>query len=381
MAALTDRPAPTVAPPTRENLIARAMALHQQALRFEDDHKYDDAVKCMLKALTFGPQIPEIHLELGLFLLRRGEFGPGLLEYEWRWKLKERQGRVPRFGVPQWNGMRIPEGRIVLHADQGAGDKIQFCRYISMVAERCREVFVTSVPATAKLLRNVKGVTQVISNLQELPRVDAYCTMSSLPLAFGTTLETIPGKMPYLEAEPEKVSEWKSLIDSKVPEGNIRVGISWAGSALHIKDKWRSTRLAQWKGILDVPGVSFISLQKQVPDVDKALLASESRIIDLTDRLGDFSDTAALIRNLDLVISVDTSVVHLAGALGKPAWVLLQWVPDWRWLLEREDSPWYPTLRLFRQDTRDDYSGPLRRIAENLRAVIAGDRARMEPGQ
>ncbi len=276
--------------------------------------------------------------------------------------------------------MRLPQGRIVLHADQGAGDKIQFARYIPMVAERCKEVYITCTPATASLLRNIKGVTAVVSDLRKLPPVDVFCTMSSLPLVFDARLDNIPGAVPYLAAEPEKVSAWKSRIDQMAPSGNLRVGLSWAGSAEHVKDKWRSTRLEQWTNVLDVPGVSFISLQKQVPEADRAALASEKRLIDLTPEMGDFSDTAALIQNLDLVLSVDTSVVHLAGALAKPAWVLLQWVPDWRWLLEREDSPWYPTMRLFRQEVRDDYSRPLQRIADDLRVMAGGNASRRSAG-
>ncbi|HTK83803.1 MAG TPA: glycosyltransferase family 9 protein [Patescibacteria group bacterium] len=367
MTALSNKQAQAAPVSAPNQAVAQAYVLHQQAVMLEDEHQYEEAIACMLKALTLGPQIPEIHLEMALLLLRRGEFGPGLLEYEWRWRLKERANRLPRFGVPQWNGMRLPRGRIVLHADQGAGDKVQFCRYIPMVAERCREVFVTSAPSTAKLLQGVKGVTAVTTDIRKLPPVDVFCTLSSLPLVFDTRVDNIPDTVPYLSVEPEKVSTWKSRLDQCVPAGSLRVGISWAGSAEHIKDKWRSTRLEQWSDVLGVPDVAFISLQKEVPEADRLPLASENRLIDFTSELGDFSDTAALIQNLDLVLSVDTSVTHLAGALGKPAWVLLQWVPDWRWLMDREDSPWYPTMRLYRQEVKDDYSRPLQRIAHNLR--------------
>jgi hypothetical protein len=212
-----------------------------------------------------------------------------------------------------------------------------------------------------------------------MPVVDVFCPLSTLPLIFGTTLETIPGNVPYLKADSARASAWKARLEEKCPAGHLRVGISWAGNPTHVKDKWRSTRLDQWNDIFGVSGVSFISLQKQLPDTDRARLASESRVIDLTSEIGDFSDTAALIENLDLVIAVDTSVVHLAGALAKPTWVLLQWVPDWRWLLDREDSPWYPTLRLFRQIKKDDYTGSLRRVADELRALVAGDRTRLKP--
>ena len=298
-----------------------------------------------------------MHLELGRFLMRRGEFRPGLTEFERHWRLKGRVNGVPRLPVSQWNGMRLPGGRILLVADQGAGDAVQFARYIPLVAERCREVILAAPPELADLLRSAKGLTRVVTRYEDVGSVDVFCILSSLPFLLGTTLETIPGSVPYLTVDAARGAAWKARLDARTPPGLPRVGIAWAGNPAHPGDRWRSTRLAAWKPLLDVSGVSFISLQKWVPERDRGSVASASRLIDLTDGRDDFADTAALVQALDLVVSVDTSIAHIAGALAKRAWVLLARLPDWRWLLDREDSPWYPTLRLFRQDAPDRWDG------------------------
>ena len=267
--------------------------------------------------------------------------------------------------------MRLPRGRILLVADQGAGDAIQFARYIPLVAERCREVVLAAPPELADLLRSAKGVTRVVTRYENVGFVDVFCILSSVPFLLGTTLDTIPAIVPYLTVDAARVAEWKARLDARTPPGLPRVGIAWAGNPTHPDDQRRSTRLAAWKPLLDVPGVSFISLQKWVPKRDRGFVASASRLIDLTDGRDDFADTAALVQALDLVVSVDTSIAHIAGALAKRAWILLARLPDWRWLLDREDSPWYPTLQLFRQDAPDRWAGPLQRVAARLRADLA----------
>jgi hypothetical protein len=203
-----------------------------------------------------------------------------------------------------------------------------------------------------------------------------FCPLSVLPLVFGTTLETIPRTVPYLAADGRSVRAWNRLLAATTRPGELRVGIAWAGNPDHPLDRWRSTRLAQWRPILNVAGVSFVSLQKRVRDRDRAGLKVSRQLIDLTDRLDDFADAAALMHNLDLVISVDTSAIHLAGALGKPGWLLLPWLADSRWLIERDDSPWYSTVHLFRQQTRDQWDDVIRRVAARLRLLVAERRRR-----
>lgn len=321
-----------------------------------------------------APRMSLLRRELGRFLMRRGEFRSGLTEFERHWRLKGRVPGVPRLPVARWNGMPLTRGRILLVADQGAGDTVQFARYIPLVASRCSEVVLAAPPETAELLASAKGVTRVVTRYEDIGRVDAFCILSSLPFLLGTTLETIPATVPYLTVDRSRVAAWKATLDSRTPPGLPRVGIAWAGDPSHPGDRWRSTRLAAWQSLLDVPGVSFISLQKWVPKQDRGSVAT-SGVFDLTDGRDDFADTAALIQALDLVVSVDTSIAHIAGALAKPAWVLLARVPDWRWLLDRDDSPWYPTLRLFRQDVPDRWDDPLQRIAASLRADLAAHSA------
>jgi hypothetical protein len=351
---------------------SRALRLHRRALRLERGHQLDEALACQLEATSAAPKMPLMHVELGRFLMRRGEFRPGLLEFERHWRLKGRVNGVPRLPVSPWNGMRLPRGRILLVADQGAGDTIQFARYIPLVAERCREVVLAAPPELADLLRSAEGVPRVVTRYQDAGSIDVFCILSSLPLLLGTTLETIPRTVPYLTVDSARGAAWKARLDARTPPGMPRVGIAWAGNPAHPGDRWRSTRLAAWQPLLDVPGVSFISLQKRVPARDRGFVASTSRVIDLTDGRDDFADTAALVQAVDLVVSVDTSIAHIAGALAKRAWILLARLPDWRWLLDREDSPWYPTLELFRQDAPDRWDGPLQRVATRLRADPAG---------
>ena len=359
----------------------RALRLHRRALRLERGHQLDEALACQLEATSAAPRMPLMHLELGRFLMRRGEFRPGLTEFERHWRLKGRVNGVPRLPISAWNGMRLPRGRILLVADQGAGDAIQFARYIPLVAERCREVVLAAAPELADLLRSAKGLTRVVTRYEHIGSVDVFCILSSLPFLLGTTLETIPANAPYLTVDAARRAAWKARLDARTPPGLPRVGIAWAGNPAHPDDRWRSTRLAAWQPLLDVPGVSFISLQKRVPKRDRGFMASASRVIDLTDGRDDFADTAALVQALDLVVSVDTSIAHIAGALAKRAWILLARLPDWRWLLDREDSPWYPTLQLFRQDAPDRWDGPLRRVAARLRAdLAAGPRESSTPG-
>jgi Glycosyltransferase family 9 (heptosyltransferase) len=348
----------------------KALRLHRRALRLEREHRLDEALACQIEATSMAPRMSLMHRELGRFLMRRGEFRPGLTAFERHSRLKGRVPGVPRLPVARWNGLPLPRGRILLVADQGAGDMVQFARYIPLVSKRCREVVLAAPPELAELLGSAKGVTKVITRYEDIGHVDAYCILSSLPFVLGTTLETIPANAPYLTVDRARVAAWRAKLDSRTAPGLPRVGIAWAGDPAHPDDRWRSTRLAAWDSVLDVRGVSFISLQKWMPTRDRGFAAA-SRLIELTDGRDDFADTAALIQALDLIVSVDTSIAHIAGALAKPAWVLLARLPDWRWLLNREDSPWYPTLRLFRQDTPDRWDGPFRRIAARMRADFA----------
>jgi len=347
---------------------ARALSLHRRALRLERGRKLDDALTCQRQAVGAAPRMSLMHLELGRLLLRRGDFRAGLSEFETHWRLKGRFNGLPRFHIPLWDGTPLRRGRILLIADQGAGDAIQFVRYVPMVARLCNEVVLASPPALASLFARAKGVTRIVTRYEDARSNDVFCPLSRLPFVLGTTLETVPADVPYLAVESKTRAGWKARLDSKIPAGTLRVGIASAGNPTHPQDGRRSTRFAEWRPVLDAPGIGLVSLQKAIPARDRRHFASEDRVIGLGTALSDFADTAALVQNLDLVISVDTGVAHLAGALGRPVWLLLPWVPDWRWLLDRDDSPWYPTMRLFRQDEPECWQGVMRRIAAALTA-------------
>jgi Glycosyltransferase family 9 (heptosyltransferase) len=272
-----------------------------------------------------------------------------------------------------WLGDDAVEGKTVLvYADEGLGDTIQFVRYVPMLAARGARVILVVEKALRPLLSELPGVSQCLPIAAgPLPAFDVHCPMSSLPLAFATRLDTIPSAASYLPAPAgDRAEAWERRLGR---HAKLRVGLVWSGSVAHRNDQNRSIPLRAMSGILDLDA-TFVSLQKDPRAADKTVLLERSDIIDLTADLADFSATAALVSCLDLVITVDTSVAHLAGALGRPTWILLPYTPDYRWLLDRDDSPWYPTVRLFRQDESRDYAPALDRLRDELRARIAGSR-------
>jgi ADP-heptose:LPS heptosyltransferase len=267
--------------------------------------------------------------------------------------------------VPLWNGEDLAGRTVLLHGEQGYGDTIQGLRYVPLVAARGGRV-VLEVPAPlARVAASVSGVAEFVTAGQALPRFDLVCPMLSLPRALGTTLETIPADLPYLAPPAEAVAQWRERLGGP----GLRIGIAWAGSALHRSDAQRSIEIETLAPLLKTKGVRWFSLQVGERAADLARLPA-GLITDLAPRLSDFADTAAALANLDLLISVDTAVVHLAGALARPAWVMLRARPDWRWMLEREDTPWYPSLRLFRQRERGDWDEVVARVRAALENLI-----------
>jgi hypothetical protein len=288
----------------------------------------------------------EAHWNKALLDLSRGELQRGFAGYEWRWR--RAQGEAPReFDVPQWRGEELHGKTILLHAEQGFGDTVQMVRF-------------QYDGGTARL----DGVTRLIGRGDALPRFDLHCPLMSLPLAFGTTLATIPALVPYLRAPTERVAAWRT----RLPVGR-RVGLVWSGKPSHKNDRNRSILFAQLKPILAHPGVTFVSLQREVRAADVAGLAQWPNLVRIEEALNDFADTAAVIEQLDLVIAVDTAVAHLAGALGKPVFVLISYIQDWRWLAGRTDSPWYPTARIFRQPAPGDWDSAIAAAARALAAL------------
>jgi len=333
-----------------------------QLQRFDEAFAFYDHIR------TIHPNDATARWNLALLQMLTGDFGAGWAGREARWT-KAEPFPYPKFSQPMWLGEGPIDGKtILIHVDEGLGDTIQFARYVPMVAALgARVILVVERPAYP-LLSGLSGVAQCVAfGSGPLPAFDLHCPMGSLPLAFGTRLDTIPATPSYLPSAPAaRVQAWEQRLG---PHDKFRVGLVWSGSLTHKNDVNRSTSLRQMSWLLDVDA-TFVSLQKEPRPQDKALLA-HTEIVDLTADLTDLAETAALIGCLDLVITVDTSVAHLAGALGCPTWILLPWTPDYRWLLGRDDSPWYPSVRLFRQDEARDYGRVFERVRTELLALVA----------
>ncbi|MGH7057974.1 MAG: tetratricopeptide repeat protein [Acetobacteraceae bacterium] len=333
-----------------------------------DRGESENAVTCFLAALGRDQEHPAAHLALGQALLARGDFAPGWLEYEWRNKIDQAKGMLPRMRAAPWNGMHLPKGRLLLVADQGFGDSFQFCRYVPRVVERAAEVVLGCSAELAPLLGTIPGLKAVYHRWRDIPPHTAYCLLSSLPLLFGTSVSSIPAEVPYLRPEQARRAAWAELLAATLPKAQLRVGLAWSGRATHPNDRRRSLRLAQLAPLARLSNVTFLPLQPNVLPADAKPLAEWPNVVNVTEGLKDFAETAALIANLDLVLTVDTSVAHLAGALCRDVWVMLPRPADWRWLSERQDSPWYPSMRLFRQPTPGAWDAVIAEVAEALAA-------------
>jgi len=277
---------------------------------------------------------------------------------------------MPAMTSAHWNGMRIPTGRLLLVGDQGYGDTIQFARYIKMASERVQDVILGCSQEMGPLLANIPGVAQYCHRWNDVPGHAVHCRLSSLPYIFGTTPDTIPSGVPYLKAAPEKVAAWRERLDATLPPGLKRIGLAWTGRPTHPNDRRRSVRLSRLLPLTQAGPAAFVSLQKPMPEADKETIPSFHGMADFSEQLTDFGETAALMENLDMVITVDTSMGHLAGALAKKVWIMIPKAADWRWQLERSDTPWYPTARLFRQDKPGEWDKVLDEICAALAAEL-----------
>jgi hypothetical protein len=312
------------------------------------------------RALQLDPGCVEASLGMAFSFLTQGNFLPGWAHYERRWDGTVTQSHNAL--GPRWNGEALRGRTILLHAEQGLGDTLQFVRYAPMVAARGGRVILEVQPGLHRLLSTLENMERVIVQGGTYSGADTHCPLLSLPAIFGTTLATIPAPSPYLHVEPQRVHAWSQKVSSTFP----RVGLVWAGEPQHRRNRQRSISL-NMLAPLHSAGVSFFSLQKGPEAEQRKNLPPEFRVEDLEAGCSDISDTAAAIMALDLVISIDTSIAHLAAALGKPVWLLLPFVPDWRWLLQRDDSPWYPTVRLFRQPSPGAWAPVIQRVACELR--------------
>jgi predicted O-linked N-acetylglucosamine transferase (SPINDLY family)/ADP-heptose:LPS heptosyltransferase len=337
-------------------------------LALQDLNRLDAALDAFRQAAICDPGYAKAHACEGMLQLLRGELSAGWEKYEARWRLADLPPR--NFAQPQWCGDPLDGKTILLHAEQGFGDTIQFLRYLPRVVARGAQVVVEVQPPLVPLARRISGIT-VVARGDPLPAFELHCPLLSLPLAFGTTLDTIPATTPYLTVDPERAAPWRARI---AREGGLKVGLAWAGSPVHKNDRNRSIPFDRLAPLLGVDGVRWFSLQVGPRAADLAE-RKDAAIVDLAAELGDFGETAAAIAALDLVICADTAVAHLAGALGRPVWLMLPFAPDWRWLTGRDDSPWYPSLRLFRQPRAGDWDGVVQRVRAALARSAAGPAA------
>ena len=358
-----------------------ALASHEEALRIEPHivgahvnrgnamlklARLQEALGAYTEALARDPVNSEANFNAALTRLCMGDYREGWKQYEHRWETKHFAGHRPTYPQPMWCGEDIAGKRIVLNAEQGMGDVIQFVRYAPLVAARGAEVILAVPRALKALMETVPGVSLVVANGDALPDFDLYCPLMSLPLAFGTELETVPASIPYLRPYADRIAAWQPRLPDN---GRARVGVCWAGNPGFGNDRHRSIPLERFAALFDVSGIDFVSLQKEVNPAHTTLLEHHG-ILRLGEQFEDFADTAAVVAMLDLVVAVDTSVAHLAGAMGRVTALLVAFSPDWRWLLDRDDSPWYPTMRLFRQSATGDWDEPLGRLGRELEGVV-----------
>jgi len=339
--------------------------------------RFDEATADLDRALAIDPNFAEARFGRSTIQLLRGDLSGAWAGYESRLKVKDFGHWRRSFDKPRWYGEPIDGRTLLLHAEQGLGDTIQFLRYARLLAANGAakaRVVLEVQPPLLRLSARLGEFAQVVAAGERLPDFDLHCPLLSLPLAFGTTLETIPCAVPYLDADAMQVAQWRRRL-AGLP--GLKVGLAWAGGfrpglpMAHEMDRRRSITLAHFAAFAAMTGVSFVSLQKDAPAAQTKSPPAGLVVHDWTDELGDFADTAGLVEALDLVISVDTSVAHLAGALGKPVWLLNRFDSEWRWLLDREDSPWYPTLRQFRQPAPGEWEPVLSRVREALAEVAA----------
>jgi tetratricopeptide (TPR) repeat protein len=326
--------------------------------------RIDEALTNFDQAIALEPEHVNSHWNKSLALLLSEEFEQAWPLYEWRWKST---GTSPHrgFAQPLWLGKEPIAGKtILLHAEQGLGDSVQFSRYARLVSERGARVVLEVQSPLVGLLAGLDGVSQVVARGDALPAFDCHCPLLSLPMVFATTLDSIPSPGPYLRCNPDWLAAWRERLGAQT---RPRVGLVWSGSPDHRNDRSRSLALASLIEHLP-PTCEYISLQTEVREADQAVL-KYSAIRHFAEDIRDFRDTAALCELTDVVVSVDTSVAHVAGALGRPAWILLPYCPDWRWLLNREDSPWYSSIRLYRQSDDRSWKPVLERVAADLRTV------------
>ncbi len=339
-------------------------AYNNRGMVLQDLKQFDAALTSYDQAIAINPDYAQAHWNKSLLYLQSGYFDKGWKEFEWRWKWDAFPSPRRNFAQPLWLGEESLAGKtILLHSEQGLGDAIQFCRYAKMVAALGARVILEVHRPLLNLFSDLEGVTQLVARGSALPEFDYHCPLLSLPLAFKTNIDSIPSSTPYLFSDAKKVERWQVRLGLK---SKPRIGLVWSGNPHFKGDHTRSIPLAEFVKLLPAGDFQFISLQKEIRDSDKEFLRSRPDVLFFGDELSDFTDTAALCECVDLVVSTCTSVPHLSCALGRPTWILLSYRPDWRWLLGRNDSPWYPTAKLYWQEKIGDWDGLFGQVKNDL---------------
>jgi Flp pilus assembly protein TadD len=336
-----------------------------------DRLEVDECVASARHALVLKPNLPQAHMKLAQAFLLKGDFAEGLEHYEHRYKIPGAAPLMPRIERPQWDGRALPSETLLLIGDQGYGDVIMFGRYLSWVLERCPNVVMACSAEMVGLVKQFSDRVRLVVRWDEVPPHACYCPLSGLPRLAGTRLETIPAEVPYLRAEPERAARWRARLDRDLPAGLKRVGIAWAGRPTHNNDHNRTIRLDMLAPLGEVPGIGLVSLQKGPAAAQAKAWKGTAPLLHLDAEIGTFDDTAAIIDGLDLVLCVDTSLVHMAGAMNRALWAMLPYAPDWRWLMRRSDTQWYPSVRLFRQGGPKQWAPLIQHVVEQLAGHFA----------
>ena len=326
----------------------------------------DDCIASAERALALSPFLPGPHFQLAEALLLRGEWERGWHEYQWRFNLPDSAALMPQTTQPRWDGSPFDDGTLLLIADQGFGDVIHFSRYIPWAAERCPNIAVACSAEMNPSLRQVYPRARLFNAWRDCPDFRAFRALSGLPALHGTRPDNVLGGVPYLRADPVRAAAWKERLDRLAPAASRRIGVVWAGRPAHNNDRSRSANLVAFAPLASVPGVTLVSLQKGPAASQAGQYFGAAPLLNLGAEVVDFDDTMAILEALDLLVTVDTAVGHLAGAMGRPVFILLAYAPDWRWLLVRADTPWYPSVRLFRQTRPGGWDDVMARVAAAL---------------
>lgn len=326
----------------------------------------DAAVAVAEKALALDPDFPEAHFEKAEALLLSGRLAEGWESYEWRFKLKQAEGMLPKTDRPQWNGQPLAPGRLLIVGDQGLGDCIQFSRLIPWVTRRAPAPILACSHDLLPILRQLPGIAKIINSWDQAGDYDCYIPLSGLPRLAGITTENIPDGGAYLKADPKRVEFWREKLGRLAAPGKRRIALVWAGRPSHKNDRKRSLKLNQFSPLFTLPGITLITVQKGDQIAQAGGYYGAAPLLNLGPEIDDFTDTMAILENVEKLVTIDTSVAHIAGAMGIPTSLVIPYAPDWRWLLNRSDTPWYHSIKLYRQQRPYDWSGVIEAVAKDL---------------